>query len=110
MQESHGEGVAIHTGPKSCVDPRKGGREALIGERTGRVFSRERATLRDADAFGASGRPHRARRNRETRWSPARPQAPSTSGHISYETRESPWLPMTDGVRGRIGKSKDTRR
>ena len=58
MQESYGEGVAIHTGPESCVDARKDGREALTGERTGRAFSRERATLRDADAFGASGRPH----------------------------------------------------
>ncbi len=110
MQESYGEGVAIHTGPKSCVVARKGGREALTGERAGRVSSRERATLRDADAVGASGRPHRARRNRKTRWSPARSQTPSTSGHTSCETRESPWLPMTDGVRGRVGKSKDTRR
>ena len=58
MQESHGEGVAIHTGPESCVGVRKDDREALTGERTGRVFSRERATLRDADAVGASGRPH----------------------------------------------------
>jgi RNA-directed DNA polymerase len=110
MQESHGEGVAIHTGPESCVDTRKGGREALTGERTGRVSSRERATLRDADAFGASGRLHRARRNREARWSPARPQTPSMSGHTSCETRESPCLSAADGAAGRVGKSTDTRR
>jgi hypothetical protein len=110
MQESHGEGIAIHTGPESCVDTRKGGREALTGERTGRVFSRERAILRDADAIGASGRPHRARRNREARWSPARPQTPSMSGHTSCGTRESLCPPAADGAAGRIGKSPDARR
>jgi RNA-directed DNA polymerase len=110
MQESHGEGVAIHTGPESCVDARKDGREALTGERTGRVSSRERATLRDADAVGASGRPYRARRNRETRWSPARSQTPSMFGHTSCETRESPCPPAADGAAGRVGKSTDARR
>ena len=110
MQESHGEGVASRTGPESCVGARKGGREALTGERTGRVFSRERATLRDADAFGASGRPHRARRHREARWGPARPQTPSTSGHTSCETRESRCPLAADGAAGRVGKSTDTRR
>jgi RNA-directed DNA polymerase len=110
MQESCGEGVANHTDPESCADARKGGREALTGERTGRVFSRERATLRDADAFGASGRPHRARRNREARWSPARSQTPSMSGHTSCETRESLCPLAADGAVGRVGKSTDARR
>jgi hypothetical protein len=31
-------------------------------------------------------------------------------GHTSRENRESPWSPLADGARGRIGKSKDTRR
>jgi hypothetical protein len=31
-------------------------------------------------------------------------------GHTSRENRESSWSPLADGVRGRIGKSKDTRR
>jgi RNA-directed DNA polymerase len=110
MQESYGEGVAIHTGPESCVDARKGGCEALTGERTGRAFSRERAILRDADAFGASGRPHSGRRYRKTPRSPARSQTPSMSGYTSYETRESPCPPAADGAAGRVGKSMDTRR
>ena len=42
MKESYGEGVATHTGPESCGAARKGGVEALTGERAGRVFSRER--------------------------------------------------------------------
>jgi hypothetical protein len=66
MKESYGEGGATHTGPESCVGARKGDGEALTGERTGRVSTRERANLRDADALGAGGRPHRARRYRET--------------------------------------------
>jgi hypothetical protein len=110
MQESYGEGVAIHTGPESCVDAREGGCEALTGERAGRVFSRERAILRDADAFGASGRPHSGRRDRKTPRSPARSQTPSMSGHTSCETRESPCPPAGDGAAGRVGKSMDTRR
>jgi hypothetical protein len=62
MKESYGEGLAIHTGPESCGAARKGGVEALTGERAGRVFSRERHILRDADAVGAGGRQHRMRR------------------------------------------------
>ena|SRR5437899_10150080 len=30
MKESYGEGVATHTGPKSCAGAREGGGEALI--------------------------------------------------------------------------------
>ncbi len=110
MQESYGEGLAAHTGPESCTAARKGGREALTGERAGRVFSRERMCLRDADAVGGGGRPHLARRDRETRRSPARSETPCMSGDTSRENRESPWLPVADGAPGRIGKSKDVRR
>jgi hypothetical protein len=72
MKESHGEGVATHTGPESCVAVREDGREALTGEGAGRVFSRESPSLRDADAVEVSGRPHPRRRYRKTPWSPAR--------------------------------------
>ena len=41
MQEPHGEGVASHTGPESCVAARKGRGEALTGAHAGRVLSRE---------------------------------------------------------------------
>ena len=44
MKESHGEGVASHTDPESCVTGREDGREALAGERAGRVCSRERTS------------------------------------------------------------------
>jgi RNA-directed DNA polymerase len=110
MQESYGEGLATHTGPESCVGARKGVGEALTGERTDRVFSRETKILRDADAVEVSGRPHPGRRHRETRRSPARSETPCMSGHTSRENRESPWSPVVDGTAGRVGKSKDLRR
>ena len=43
------EGVAIHTGPESCVDDPRGRGEALTGERIGQPLSRE-SLLRGADA------------------------------------------------------------
>jgi hypothetical protein len=105
MKESYGEGRATRTGPESCVAVH----EALTGGRTGRVFSRE-SSLRSADAVRRSGRPHPACRQRKTRWSSARSETPSMPGHTSRENREGLWLPMTDGVMGRTGKSTDTRR
>jgi hypothetical protein len=42
MRESHGEGIASHTGPESCVTVREDAGEALTGVRAGRVLSRER--------------------------------------------------------------------
>jgi RNA-directed DNA polymerase len=110
MQESYGEGLATHTGPESCVAAREGGREALTGVRAGRVFSRERKLLRDADAVEEGGRPHPERRHRQTLRSPARSETPCMPGHTSRENRESPWSPVADGAVGRIGKSKDVRR
>jgi hypothetical protein len=106
MQESYGEGLATHTGPESCAVVR----EALTGVRAGRVFSRERTLLRDADAVEEGGRPYAERRHRKTLRSPARSETPCMPGHTSRENRESPWLPVVDGTAGRIGKSKDTRR
>ena len=42
MKVSHGEGLASHTGPESCVCSRKDVGEALTGESAGQVLSRER--------------------------------------------------------------------
>jgi hypothetical protein len=106
MQESYGEGLAVHTGPESCAAVR----EALTGVRAGRVYSRESISLRDADAVEEGGRPHPGRRQRKTLRSPARSETPCMLGNTSRENREGLWSPRADGVRGRIGKSKDTRR
>ena len=110
MKESYGEGLATHTGPESCGAAREGGDEAWTGERMGRVFSRVRNSLRDADAVGESGRPRPVRRYREAHWSPARSETPCTYGSTSCGNREIPWPPRAASARGRVGKSKDMRR
>ncbi|HSZ01974.1 MAG TPA: hypothetical protein VK788_20930, partial [Terriglobales bacterium] len=103
-------GLATHIGPESCGAARKGGVEALTGERAGRVISRERNPLRDADAVGGCGRPHRVHRYREVCQSPARSETPCTYGSTSLGNREIPGLPRAAVALGRIGKSKDARR
>src|ERR1700736_1488512 len=55
MKKSHECEVATHIGPESCGVTRKGDVEALTWEHAGRVFSRVRTFLRDADAVGESG-------------------------------------------------------
>lgn len=109
MKESYVEGLATHDGPESCGASRKSGGEALTGERAGRVFSRV-IQLRDADAVRRSGRQHPGRRYREAPGSPARSETPCTYECTLRGNREIPCSPWTEEVRGRIGKSKDTRR
>ena len=110
MKESYESGLTTHIGPESCGAAREGGVEALTGERAGRVFSRVRTSLRDADAVGESGRLHRVHRYREVCQSPARSETPCTSVDTSRGNREIPGLPRAVLALGRIGKSKDVRR
>jgi hypothetical protein len=110
MKKSHESGLATHIGPESCGAVRKGGVEALTGERAGRVFSRVRQLLRDADAVRRSGRPHRVHRYREVCQSPARSETPCTYVDTSRGNREIPGSPRAAVASGRIGKSKDVRR
>jgi len=110
MKESYVEGLAAHSGPESCVVARKGRGEALTGVRAGRVLSRESNSLRGADAVGEGRRPGPGHRYREMPGNPARSETPSMYGNTSRENREVPCLPAGDGLAGRVGKSKDTRR
>ena len=110
MKESYGEGLATHTDPESCGATCEGGVEALTGARAGRVFSRVRICLRDADAVGESGRPQPVHRYREVQRSPARSETPSTYGDTSHENREIHWSPAAMAAAGRVGKFKDARR
>jgi hypothetical protein len=110
MKESYESGLATHNGPESCGAAREGGVEALTRERAGRVFSRVRQTLRDADAVRRRGRPHPVHRYREVQRSPARSQTPCTYGSTSNGNREIPGSPRAVVALGRIGKSKDARR
>src|SRR5260370_40041432 len=110
MQKAYECEVATHIGPESCGGARKGGVEALTGECAGRVFSRVRTFLRDADAVGAGGRPHRVHRYREVCQSPARSETPCTYVNTSLGNREIPSSPKAVVALGRVGKSKDVRR
>ena len=110
MKKSYESGVATHIGPESCGAARKGSVEALTGEPAGRVFSRVRNFLRDADAVRRSGRPHLERRYREALQSPARSETPCTYADTSLGNREIPSPPRAAVALGRVGKSKDVRR
>jgi len=110
MKESYGKGLATRTGPESCVVVRKDRDEALTGVRAGRVLSRERTILWGADAVGEGGRRNSPHRYREMQRGPARSETPCMYGNTSRENREILGPPAADGVAGRIGKSKDTRR
>jgi hypothetical protein len=110
MQKSYEGGTATHIGPESCGAARKGSVEVLTGERAGRVFSRVRNLLRDADAVRRSGRPHPVHRYREVYQSPARSETPCTCADTSLGNRETPSSPKAAVALGRVGKSKDVRR
>jgi hypothetical protein len=110
MQKSYECDVATHIGLESCGAAREGGVEALTEGRAGRVFSRVRKSLRDADAVGESGRPYPVHRYREVYGNPARSQTPCTYVDTSSGNREIPGLPRAAVPLGRIGKSKDARR
>jgi hypothetical protein len=110
MEKSYESGLATHIGPESCGAAREGGVEALTGERAGRVFSRVRTLLRDADAVGACGSQYLVHRYREVYQSPARSETPSTYADTSHGNREIPSSPWAAVALGRVGKSKDVRR
>ncbi len=111
MKVSYSEGVATHADPESCAGVRKGTGEALTGERTGRVLSREiHVKLRDADALEEGGRPHGERRQRETLSDSARSETPCTYRGTLLGNREIPRSSVLEGVTDRIAKSKDVRR
>jgi hypothetical protein len=110
MQESYECEIATHIGPESCGVTRKGDVEALTGERAGRVFSRVRTFLRDADAVKGSGKLRLEHRYREVLQSPARSETPCTYADTSLGNREVPSSPRAAVALGRIGKSKDVRR
>ena len=110
MKVSYSEGLANHAGSESCGAAREGGFEALTGEGAGRVYSREKDLLRDADAVRRSGRQHRVRRYCKAQTSPARSQTPRTYRNTSLGNREVPRSPWAEDALGRIGKSEDVRR
>jgi hypothetical protein len=111
MRVSHSQGLANQAGPKSCERQSNLSGEALTGERTGRVVSREMHKLRSADGVGNPGRQHRTHRHREMGAGSARSKTPHMSGNALHGNRESRSLPATaEPGAGRGGKSEDARR
>jgi hypothetical protein len=88
VQVSDREGLANHPGPESCTGCGNGAREALPGERAGRVWSPEMANL-GADALRTRGRQQRARRYGKAYTHLAGSQTPGMHGNIGCGTREA---------------------
>ena len=117
MKVSYVEGLANHNDPESCGAAREGGDEALTGERTGRVLSREiqalprkRQVLRDADALETVGRQLRVHRHRKVHPDPVGSETPCMYASTLCGNREIPRLSAEERTADRVGKSKDARR
>jgi RNA-directed DNA polymerase len=110
MQESYGEGVAIHTGPELCVADRKDGDEALAGARAGRVLSPESNDAWGADAVGISGRPHPAHRQRKMSRGPTGSETSCMHGNTPHATREIPGFPARQAGDGAQREDQGRRR
>ena len=116
MKVLYVEGLANHIGPESCVAVRKGCDEALTGERTGWVLSREiyapprGGLLRGADAVELSGRQNLGRRHGEMLWNPARSETPCMYGCTLLGNREIPSASVIARLTERVGQSKDRSR
>src|SRR5258706_14161847 len=100
MKESYESGSATPIGPESCGAACKGSVEALTGERAGRVFSRVRQLLRDADAVRRSERPNLERRNRAGLQILARTKTQCRYEDTSIGRRENHKLNTTRNDRG----------
>ena len=116
MKVSYVEGVASHNGPESCGVVREDDVEALTGEGTGWVLSREidpllrnQQVLRGADVLGIDGRQHRVHRLRKVCSNLARSKTPCMCGSTLYGNREIPRLSAKERVADRVGKPKGER-
>ena len=110
MKVPYGEGLAIHTGPESCVYIRKGMGEALTGGVRAGLLSRERCgKLWGADAVHKSGRQHRSYRYREMRSDPAWSKTPSTYVSSLHGNREVPRLALPNVGKVRAVNPKGAR-
>jgi RNA-directed DNA polymerase len=107
MKESYIEGPASHDGPESCTGVREGAGEALTGEHTGGVLSRETRRNQSADDVVLCGRPHDCAQKGERTVNSARSETSSTCESSMRENREIPCPPPEDDSEGRAGKVDD---
>lgn len=105
MRESDTEGVAIRSGPESCVGAREGVREVLAGVRAGWAIEPRNQCFVGADAVVVGGRPHRRQRYRELSGDPARSKNLCMHGISLRENREVPRSPVQVMV-GRVAQGR----
>ena len=103
MRVLHVEDLASHDGSESCGGIRKGVGEALTGECAGRVLSREKLSIRGADAVEKSGRQHGEARHGERPSDPAWSETSRTHGRRLFGNREILWTAAAS-TSVRIGK------
>jgi hypothetical protein len=107
------EGLATHTGPESCVAIGNGRREALTGERAGRISSPEIGLLLGADALRTRGRRHWGYRKGKVSTDLAGSETPGMHGNPLCGTREAlplAWRSMARSARGtRQGDAREAR-
>jgi hypothetical protein len=89
VQVSDSEGRANHAGPESGASCGNGAREALTGERAGRVLSPAIGLVLGADALRTRGRPHGPSRYGEGGVALAGSKPPGRHGNIVCGTREA---------------------
>jgi RNA-directed DNA polymerase len=95
VQVSDSEGLANHTDPESCASFGNGAREALTGERAGRVWSPEIGLFLGADALLTRGRQQRGRRYGKAPLHLAGSKPPRMHGNSVCGTREALHLAWT---------------
>src|SRR5712692_1150223 len=106
MKEPHAEGLATHSGPKSCGHARKDVPEALTGVRVGRVLSRENIVPGAHAVVSAEGNTNQPAMSRV-----GGPGVVEDPEHARKHSAREPGDPVTAPgrmvTRGRGGKSKD---
>ena len=106
VQVSDSEGLANHAGSESCASLGNGVREALTGERAGRVWSPEIGLVLGADALRTRGRPQRARHYGKAYPHLAGSQTPGMHGNIVSGTREALRLALPIAARPAWGTAR----
>jgi hypothetical protein len=89
VEVSASEGLANHAGPESCAKPGNGVRDALTGERAGRVLSPAIGLVPGADALRTRGRPQRGCHHGKASPHPAGSKPAGMHGNLGGGTREA---------------------